>query len=294
MKLYKITIMPTSNFSTTLKGDTLFGQMCWSIIYISGEKRLKDLLTSYEESPFLVVSDGFTSGYLPKPKMTSALLGEESVNKKANRKKIWLRLDELKNGEYSKVKTNEEANHADKNSVTIRNSIDYKSFGTGDSDFAPYGNEEVYIGPKDIYFLIDEDKFSFEELKEVFVQLSQNGYGKDTTIGKGRFELKNFEEVKINNNSKTFMTLSPFSVKNLECKNIYYETFTRFGKFGAGRAFKNAFKKPILLADSASVVHFEKMQNIQYIGSSIKNVSQIYDDTVHQGYSIVVPIGEIS
>ncbi len=45
------------------------------------------------------------------------------------------------------------------------------------------------------------------------------------------------------------MTLSPFSPKGLNIKNIYYEPFTRFGKFGANRAYKNAFKKPMVLAE---------------------------------------------
>jgi CRISPR-associated protein Csm4 len=44
MKLYKTTITPTSNFATTLKGDTLFGQICWGIFYSLEEKRLKELL----------------------------------------------------------------------------------------------------------------------------------------------------------------------------------------------------------------------------------------------------------
>ena len=92
------------------------------------------------------------------------------------------------------------------------------------------------------------------------------------------------------------MTLGSFSPKGLECKYIYYEPFTRFGKFGASRAYKNAFKKPILLADTASVVEFKELQKYQYIGRAISGLSDIpeYQDTVHQGYSIVLPLKELS
>ncbi len=297
MKLYKTTITPISNFATTLKGDTLFGQMCWSIKYVFGEEKLKELLSDYEDSPFMIVSDGFASGYLPKPKMPSLLLGENSDEKKQNRKKIWLTLEQLQSGEFAEAKTDidDEVNNNDKTAQVIRNSINYKTFTTTDDGaFAPYGEKELSFSPKDIYFLIDETKFSLEELQKSFEQLSLHGYGKDTTIGKGRFSFEEFEEVNFSNESKTFMTLSPFSPQGLECKEIYYEPFTRFGKLGGDRAFKNAFKKPILLADSDSVINYETKQDLQYVGTAIKNISKEYPNTVHQGYSIVVPIKELS
>ncbi len=295
MKLYKTTITPLSNFATTLKGDTIFGQICWSIKYVFGEEKLKELLSDYEDNPFMIVSNGFASGYLPKPKMPSLLLGENSDEKKQNRKKIWLTLEQLKNGEFTKAQTDDEVKNSDKSAQVIRNSINYKTFTIADDGaFAPYGEKELAFSPKDIYFLIDEDRFGIDALKKSFKHLSLHGFGKDTTIGKGRFEFTEFEEIIFNNISKTFMTLSPFSPKGLECRELYYEPFTRFGKFGGERAFKNAFKKPILLADSASVVHSETKQDLQYIGTAIKGISKTHPDTVHQGYSIVVPIKELS
>lgn len=294
MKLYQTTISPKSNFATTLRGDTLFGQMCWSIKYTLGEERLKELLSSYEKSPFLVISDGFVSGYLPKPKMPSQFLAEESEDKKINRKKLWLTLEQLQSGKFSDALTDEKVNNHDKSISTMHNSINYKSFTTSnDGSFAPYGEKEFSIGKKDIYFLLDEMQFSLDELKKCFEQLSLSGYGKDTTIGKGRFEFEGFEEVKTKVSSKTFMTLSPMSAQGIECKEIYYEPFTRFGKFGGDRAFKNAFKKPILMAESASVVHFEEVKELHYIGNAIKNISDVHPDAVHQGYSIVLPIKEL-
>ncbi len=295
MKLYKTTISPESNFATTLRGDTLFGQLCWSIVHCFGEDRLKSLLKEYEKDPFLVVSDGFCTGYLPKPKMPSVLLGEDSKEKKANRKKVWLTLEQLRDGRFLEALSDDDIECDDKSTVTMHNSINYQSFKTSDDgSFAPYGEKEFSIGKKDIYFLIDDLQFSLDELQKAFEQLSLSGYGKDTTVGKGRFTFEDFEEVKIDNTSKTFMSISPFSPQGIECKEIYYEPFTRFGKFGGDRAFKNAFKKPILMADCASVVHFEEVQELHYIGNAIKNISDAHPDTVHQGYSIVVPIKELS
>jgi len=297
MKLYKVTITPTSNFATTLKGDTLFGQICWAIFYKFGKEKLAELLDDYREGkePFLVVSDAFPKGYLPKPKMLSSLLGEKSVDKKVNRKKVWLELDELVNGEYHKAKTDKEIKNSDSRDVSIHNTLNYKSFHTGDG-FDPHGLEVWSLSSKDIYFLLDEKQLSFEEFKKAFKLVSEMGYGKKATIGKGRFEYKekDINLIGIDSNATTFMTLSPFSPKSLACKNIYYEPFTRFGKFGASRAYKSAFKKPILLADVASVVSFESKQRHQYLGKAISGVSDTHKDTVHQGYSIVLPLKELS
>ena len=298
MTLYKVTITPTSDFATTLRGDTLFGQLCWAISYALGKDKLAKLLDAYREGdvPFLVVSDAFPKGYLPKPKMPSRFLNEKSEDKKLNRKKLWLSLDELTQKEYSRARTDKEIENHDRSSVNIHNALNYKTFHTGDG-FDPHGLTVTHLGDKDIYFLLDENQLNLKEFKEVFRLFSEMGYGKKATIGKGRFEYREEEiqTVEIDNNSKTFMTLSAFSPKGLEVKNIYYDPFTRFGKFGASRAYKNAFKKPILLADVASVIEFDNVQKHQYLGRAISGLSDIpeYSDTVHQGYSIVVPLKEL-
>jgi CRISPR-associated protein Csm4 len=297
MKLYKISITPSSNFATTLKGDTLFGQMCWAISYAFKKERLATLLKDYRvgEKPFLVVSDAFPKGFLPKPKMPSSLLKEKSEEKKLNRKKIWLTSEALQRGAYTEAKSDKEVGSNDTQNMQIHNAINYKTSHTGDG-FDPYGLETWSLSPKDIYCLIDENQLSIDELKEVLKLLSEMGYGKKSTIGKGRFTIDTIEEVSIDSCATRFMTLSPFSPKGLEAKNIYYDPFTRFGKFGGSRAYKNAFKKPILLADVASVVEFNEIKMHQYLGRAISGLSDIpeYSDTVHQGYSIVLPLKELA
>jgi len=292
MKLYKTTIYPQSNFSTTLKGDTLFGQMCWAIRYSFGNKRLEDLLSHYETAPFLIVSDGFAEGYLPKPSMPSYFLDEDPDQKKENRRKIWLCHDDLKNGNYAEAKTDREAGNVKKIASVVRNSINYKTSTTGGEGFDPYGEDETTLSTQDIYFLITDD-FRLDELKKAFLLLSGMGYGKDSSLGKGRFAIGDFVEVSTDGNSTTFMALSPFPPNKLESETLFYEPFTRFGKSGASRANANPFKKPILMADSGAVIHFGEQKILQYVGQAITNVSS-YSDIVHQGYAIVVPIKELS
>jgi len=292
MTLYKTTITPTSNFITPLKGDTFFGQLCWAINFTFGKNRLQELLSSYNNKPFLVVSDAFAKGYLPKPSLPSYLLDEDPSLKKQNRKRVWLNLEELQNAKLNQARTDQEVDNKDKTVSVIRNSINYLTSRTDDDGFAPYSVEERGISLKDIYFLIDTTSFTKDELEKSLKTMSMLGYGADTTVGKGRFEFSKLEEITLNNNSTTYMTLSPVVLEDLELKSSFYEPFTRFGKTGYDRAVTNAFKKPILLADSSAVVIFKQKQKLQYIGKAISNIST-YKDIVHQGYAIVVAMKDI-
>ena len=296
MTLYKISIEPTSNFATALKGDTLFGQLCWLILYSFGKNRLKSLLENYDNKPFMIVSDAFASNHLPKPVMPSSYLSEDANDKKVNRKKIWLKLEDLQNGNYSKAKKNDEICNKDKTETVIRNSINYKTFTTSsdkNDGFDPYGVMETSLSKKDIFVLLDEDRLLKDELETLFINIGKLGFGKDANIGKGRFTVKNIKATNFDYQSNSYMTLSPFCASDLECEKIFYNPFVRFGKHGGSHANGNAFKKPLLLADTAGVIQFKDDSKRLFIGKGIKGHSRTNADTVHQGYAIVVPIKEL-
>ena len=287
MTLYKTTIIPRSNFTTPLKGDTLFGQICWAIRYRLGEDRLNELLSDYDKKPFLIVSDGFASGYLPKPNMPSHFLGENLELKKENRKKIWLSMEDLQGGNFKNAKTSAEAGYELTKNATIKNSINYHTFTTDESGkFAPYALMEMKFSKQDIYFLLD-DKFKLDELEKALEFVSKSGYGKRASIGKGAFEYRAFEKVSVKKSSNAFMTLSPVVIDDENLKEFYYEPFTRFGKHGGGLASTNPFKSPILMADSSSVVVYDEICEKEYLGKAIRGHST-NANTVHQGYSILI------
>ena len=287
MTLYKTTITPKSNFTTPLKGDTLFGQICWAIRYRLGENRLNEILSDYDKKPFLIVSDGFAGGYLPKPSMPSHLLGENLELKKENRKKIWLSIEDLQGGNFKSAKTSAEAGYVQTKNATIKNSINYHTFTTDESgQFAPYALMEMKFSKQDIYFLLD-DKFKLDELEKALETVAKSGYGKRASIGKGAFEYSAFEKVAIKKRSNAFMTLSPVVIDDENLKEFYYEPFTRFGKHGGGLANTNPFKSPLLMADSGSVAVYEEICEKEYIGKAISGHSA-NANTVHQGYSILI------
>lgn len=65
MKTYEITIKPLSGFGTPLKGDTIFGHICWQAAYddkLFGNS-IERLLADYETNPFLVISSAYPKLY---------------------------------------------------------------------------------------------------------------------------------------------------------------------------------------------------------------------------------------
>ncbi len=61
MKTYEITLKPLSGFGTPLKGDTIFGHICWQAAYDTAlfECSIDQLLSDYMTNPFLVISSAF-------------------------------------------------------------------------------------------------------------------------------------------------------------------------------------------------------------------------------------------
>ena len=88
-----LSIEPRSAFATLLKGDTLFGQLCWALRDRLGEHRLRELLQGYTEGrPFAVVSDALPERCWPRPLVPSAMFGNvDPTERKAMKKRTWLR-----------------------------------------------------------------------------------------------------------------------------------------------------------------------------------------------------------
>ncbi len=65
MLTYEITIKAGCGFATPLKGDTLFGHICWQVAYDKSlfNASIEDLLAEYDTTPFIVVSSAFPKIY---------------------------------------------------------------------------------------------------------------------------------------------------------------------------------------------------------------------------------------
>ncbi|WP_457608172.1 type III-A CRISPR-associated RAMP protein Csm4 [Nitratifractor sp.] len=295
MRHYRLTLRPTSEFATPMRGDTLFGQAAWTIRSLEGEGRLIRLLERYDEAPFAVFSDAFVSGFLPLPSVPLTMLGIPVEERKRFRSKRWIGIDDWKAADYSRALTDDEFPTALREVENLHNSLDYRSFRTNGETFAPYAVRAIRYDADallDLYLAIDERQIDATEIRRVVETIGEWGYGKDATIGKGRFELVSMEERPTEISKEgVYMTLSPCVIDE-SSRLLHYRPFTRFGKHGSERAKgSNVFKRPLLMADTGAVLRSDRRDSI--VGRAVRGVSLAHADTVHQGYAIVVAMKEV-
>lgn len=310
MKRYRITIELKSAFGTSLKGDTLFGQLCWTILNRCGENHLQQLLTDYSVQPFAVCSDGFPSGYLPRPSLPASYFEiPDSEDHKAVKKKRWVHIDELSKcisrwldnaKSDSDLSGNESQRLQPHNTQRAQshNTINRLTGTTGEGMFAPYSQPQTWyrINVKfDIYLLLDETRLPLPDVKTLFSDIGAFGYGRDASIGLGKFECIDYAEwnVPVPEAANACLTLAPCAPQGLglDGERSYYNVFTHFGRHGDVGVHKQhgPFKAPVLLADTAAV--FSPMPaGRTYIGRGISGISKAIPTTVHQGYAPYVPI----
>lgn len=303
MKLYKIDIKPHGVFYTSIKGDMFFGMFCCAVADCLGNERLNVCLSGYEENkPFIVFSDAFPKGFLPKPMLPAQYYktgnkDEFDANKRKEiKRKNWLPIESLNLPTFQMQNKFEEIKFK-QSFLKTANRIEQKTNHASGGVYSAYTTEPImYNTPLSIYMSVDESKISLEEIELIIKNIGMNGFGKKSSSGGGKFEVcGNIEEVKLQNYKyNKFMTLGPCvpQSKILNADECFYKIFVRFGRHGSKNALsENPFKKPVITMDTGTVLTFTtEPENVLFTGKGVKGTSLIDDDVVYQGYALLVPI----
>jgi CRISPR-associated protein Csm4 len=302
MNTLKFTLRPLSPFATPLAGDTLFGQLCWAARERFGEGRLSELLDGYVDGrPFLVVSDGFPSRFLPRltaPDFALGLTAASPAQRKQARRDRWLPADSadqpiarwMQLAESDTVKT----------LVVTQNTINRYTGTTGEGQFAPRQVERRFFCAKayiDVYAVTDE-RLSVEVLRKLLKDVGAHGYGRDATTGLGKFEVEqSVEPAWPQRASHHWLTLAPCqpNPEELVADGCYYTPLTRFGRHGNLAAVTaQPFKRPLLTIATGALLKSREPARWAFhgcgLGGSGNPVSSVIPDTVHQGYAPVLPL----
>ena len=272
MTVYRITLQPLTAFGTRPLGDTLFGQLCWTLRHWHGESRLNDLLDGYTAAnPFAVLSDALPAGYMPRPHLPGVLYDEvPGLDRKAAKRLAWLPWE--RHGEplcewLSHCRAASEiAGAAPASHPQPHNSLHRLTGTTGGEGFAPYTATQHWYGGRDghaatlnIHAIIDEDRLTADELRQALEAMGRFGFGRDASIGLGKFELLAVESALLpaQAGANAWLTLAPCAPQGLglDPERSYYETFTRFGRHGdIGVHLGSPFKTPVLMAQTGAVL----------------------------------------
>lgn len=327
MQTYRYTLRPLSAFGTPLAGDTLFGQLCWTLRHQLGNSHLNDLLQGYTSGqPFMVVSDALPAGHVPLPSVPSSLWQQsENADRKGLKKKKWLPTADLgkpfaawqanarSDAEVAEPWMKEwadQAKHRDAkgSSQTDRaqphNTINRQTGTTGEGQFAPYAMPQIWFHPAmrfDLHVVLDESRLSVVELTAALDMMGKTGFGRDASIGLGKFEREG--DASGTSWSKaaeanSYLTLGPCAPQGQRYCPVRstYQVATRFGRHGdAAVQSGQPFKRPVLLAKAGGVFWPEVTDSAcifigQGLGGIDNPVSFSMPETVQQGYAPVIAI----
>ena len=303
MQAFKLTLRPETAFGTPLVGDTLFGQICWGIAEQLGEATLNTCLQGYTaQQPFLVVSDAFPAGHLPLPTLPSSYwqAGSETDRKKL-KKRQWLPLAALnspsKEWQQQAKSGNDIAKHLASEYSQPHNSLNRQTHTTGaGGQFAPYESEQIWYATDslwEIYLLLDENRLSAADLQQIIANIGHSGYGRDASIGLGKFSISHWERTDLfqqQTQGNAIWTLAPCCPQNqgLDAAQSFYQVHTRFGRHGNIQATAGSpFKKPILMAQTSAVFSGVPTDK-PFIGQGISGISHSQPQAVHQAYAPIL------
>ena len=307
MKTLIAQITPRSSFGGVIRGDTLFGQICWAILHRWGQGQLDELLSGYTQGrPFLVVSDAFPAGFLPRPALPLHRYAEVAgADRKQVKKRNWIpvvHFAESVDTWLKHAKPEQEVFDADlvKEAVRPHNTINRMTGTTGTGEFAPYVMPQLRFADGltfDLYLAHDE-RLEIEEIRQLLVDVGLSGYGRDASIGLGKFEVNDTQETQwpAQSNANAWYTLAPSAPQGMKLRsdNCWYQPFTRFGRHGDIAVHGGQpFKTPLLLADTAAILTPVEYSDRAFVGQGLGGdgrLSKAISQTVHQGYAPVLPV----
>ena len=309
MDMITLRIHPLSPFGTPPLGDTLFGQLCWAIRYRFGEVRLSELLDGYlANRPFAVVANAMPQGFVPRPALPLAWFEQPAdADRKRMKKRLWVPHTALKQPVRSWLSAarsdSEMVGNADIRLQEVwpqpHNSINRQTGTTGEGGFAPYTLEQIWFAPGlvlDLHIVFDPARLTRQELFDLFAGLGKAGFGRDASIGMGKFAVIDSVQTQLSAqpHANAYLTLAPCTPQSggFQVESSSYQPFTRFGRHGDQAAQTGQpFKTPLLMAAAGAVLKPLHYIETGFIGQGLGGegrLSRAIPETVHQGYAPVI------
>ena len=306
--LHRATLALHTPLGTPLVGDTLFGQLCWALREAAGEIELTRQLEGYTRGqPWLIVSDGFPAGHLPKPTLPQHFEPQrDPVARKAAKKKRWIPAS--RTGETLAALLESAVDDATAYgkspvfAVQAHNTLNRLTGATGEGEFAPYTQPQTFhaAGQRiDVYLVLDEDRVTADEIQRLLAATGASGFGRDASIGLGKFTVEQLEPAcfAVPALANAFWTLAPCTPQGqgFDGAQSYWRVLTRFGRHGNAHALAgNPFKTPVLMAATGTVLTpADGFSPRLFVGQGLGGegkLSKAEPATVHQGYAPVMQI----
>ena len=293
MQFYKATIKLNSPLATLLKGDTIWGHIVWGIANHEGDEAVKKFLDeSKSAEPPLIVSSAFPKDSICKP-YPKHVDRKENLSKKdyaqikASKKQKYVSASDFFTGAEQK----EEFKGLKKVS-SMHNGINRFSNTVEEGNL--FSSTELWASPKESDFdLYLFSSYSAERVKQLLDWAFENGFGADSSTGKGAISVEKIQKVEVQEKkSNKYVALAPFVLEKSDIKedSLRADVFVRTGKIGGAFAtYMTPYKKTVILFDEGAV--FESDKPLEFVGKLLTDIHA--DPRICQaGFAPVVPFLE--
>ncbi len=309
MKVYRVCIQPTSLQLTSWQADTLFGSLCWALLYRRGEERLMNFLKPFlDRDPPFLISDGIPKGYLPLP-FSVRLQDSRGVTDASSydREKTLKRIRFLEEAEFEKCCRGGQPNISTgtaelSKSVSQLHSTINRVTGTTTSRDDEAGASLFQLGGwvpsmsnRELsVYISDRSGKSIGEFMELLKDLEITGFGKKKSMGMGAFRITSEpQEWPLPlppEEANGFVSLSNFVPAKGDPTRGLWQLRIKHGKLGEGFAVGGApFKKPWVMFEPGSCFLSDGPPRSFY-GRMLTGLSDRYPQVVQYGYSLPLPI----
>jgi len=299
-KDYRLDIKILSPMGTPWQSDIIMGHLAFTVALERGDSGVKEFLAPFlDGDPPFVVSDGFPEGLLPRPLTPVSVEERElSVEETAEAKRL-KRMPFLSVQGFEAVRRGSEQPDSPvespwKTFEMLHATLDRRSDSTGgegEGNLFPTVSEALdnKTGVLSVYVRAKTDRI--DQFYGLLRALSKVGFGRDKSVGNGRFEVASLSETMLFESfegADGFISLSTWVPAASDPTAGYWRLHVKRGKLGEMAGGDNPFKRPLIQFLPGSVFHTGGDPNPWY-GRVVRDIAAGMPEAVQICYCLAVP-----
>ncbi len=302
VRSYRLTFTLRSASGSAWHADTIFGHLCWLMVWRHGPEKLQAWLERYQAGdPPLLLSDGFPGELLPRPLLlppieACTLTKQKGVRNAEDRKRL-KKIEWLSRGEFDRVRTGETFQLRGEGQeqvagqrVNFKNQIN-RLTGTTGAEGQLYPFVEYLWPTVTVYLRVADDEVKM--VRQLFEDMAATGFGKRKSVGYGEIigvEWQEFEGFESIAGANAFVSLSHFVPARDDPTQGQWKINVKYGKLGGEwAASSNPFKRPLMMLAAGSWFRTAEPDRLWY-GRMVKGISSGHPEVVQYGLAFAVPI----
>jgi CRISPR-associated protein Csm4 len=295
MRTYRFKVKPLGPWGTPWDSDTIFAALCWQVVRSSGESALREMLEGFRQgSPPFVLSSAFPEGWLPCP--LSAKVKELPDSNAKWKRPTLVREEQFRSlitGTGEILPSESPPPDAIRLGSRLHASID-RITGTTSGEGSLFEVDEWFL---DESISINLSLFVRThdgpgEVRGLLDSLSNGGFGKKRSAGRGAFRLVGepvacewMDSVEASNG---FVSLSPFVPAPGDSTDGCWSLAVKYPKFSPEAPVSHPFKGRVVMFRPGSAFRVTGLVGSFY-GRMVEGLSPEFPGAVHYALAFAVP-----